>query len=241
MRTRVHVCVCVCGCVRGGVYVCVRACVDLPLPHPALLRGLQVAAPWPSRAGSHCIEWLPEDLGGSAAGEDLGNQEELRLKMRPFTQVDSLPRSPQPFQEAPQMFEPENNTLVFLKCKNQRTPESVHWKQQRSSDRQLDMAWATWHTALLSSRGQPYLLWVMGLHEVCGPVWVGPPTAAVLAGPQGAEEHEAWWQVRGRGAPHLVGIHGAPSGCRARSALEWGSEGLVQGAWQGRGEHAHLL
>lgn len=96
MRTCVHVWVCVnvCGCV--WTCVCGRVWTS-PSPHPTLLRGLQAVVPWPSRAGSHCTEWLPGDLGGSAAGEDLGNQEELRLKMRPLTQVDSLPRSPRPF------------------------------------------------------------------------------------------------------------------------------------------------
>lgn len=98
VRPCAHTCGCVCECVQVCVWTCVCGRVwTSPSPHPTLLRGLQAVVPWPSRAGSHCTEWLPGDLGGSAAGEDPGNQEELRLKMRPLTQVDSLPRSPRPF------------------------------------------------------------------------------------------------------------------------------------------------
>lgn len=59
VRTCVHMCehVCVCGC----VHMCVHVCEPPPSP-PTLLRGLQVVIPWSSRAGSHCTEWLLEDL-----------------------------------------------------------------------------------------------------------------------------------------------------------------------------------
>lgn len=60
-------------------------------------------------------------LEGSGSGQ-LGG---ARTVDETPTQVDKLPRSPRAFQEAPLMFGPETNTLVFLKYKNQRTSAAL--------------------------------------------------------------------------------------------------------------------
>ena len=56
-----HLCTCVNVCVCECVHMCVHVCEPPPSP-PTLLRGVQVVIPWSSRAGSHCTEWLLEDL-----------------------------------------------------------------------------------------------------------------------------------------------------------------------------------